>query len=192
MVAIGDVRRIEVQWTRMSQMQLPLRHRLTDAQLRILQLLNQDLSSIEISYNLFAETRAFPDTVRASFHHAKCYIGALKRFHRLMTSLGRDGWPRPVAQVIKQLVKRDESLLDAYTEARNAIEHVDNHGRSAVWWMALLGEDLEVSKEKSGNTIKVRVFGGDALLVAERFLHDFLSSLVSHFGSVAPPTSEPK
>jgi hypothetical protein len=182
MVAIGEVRTVEVKWGDISKWAFAVRHHLTARQQRSLELIMQDLSSLEISYNLFAETRAFPSAMRESFHHAKCYVAAIKRFQRLIATLARDGWPKPVATTLKQLVKRDEPKLDTYTAARNAIEHVDETGRAALWWMTLLGDDLVVSKEASGNEIRVRVVGGDAVTTAATFLADFLKALAEHFG----------
>lgn len=191
MVALGEVRVVKVEWQQLSELSAAVSHHLTPAQRRSLQLLYQDLSSIEISYNLFAQARALPVTMRESFHHAKCYVSAVKRFHRLMTTLVRDRWPQPVTVALRQLVRRDGPQLDAYTLARNAIEHVDDHGRAAVWWMSMLEEDLAVSKEQNGSEIRVRVVGGEALQVATRFLGQFLVALVKHCTAAttaAPPT----
>lgn len=181
MVAIGEVNVVKVEWRQLSELNADVMHHLTPAQQRSLQLLYQDLSSIEISYNLFAESRALPATVNASFHHAKCYVTAVKRFHRLMATLTRDGWPRPIATKLRQLVRRDGVLLDALTPARNAIEHVDERGRAAIWWMAMLGDDLAVSKEQDGTEIRVRIVGGDALQVAARFVGQFLVAIAMHY-----------
>ena len=189
MVKIGEVRQVEVPWKDFADLDFAVRHHLTVEQQRSLQLIHQDLSSIDISYNLFAEARAYPDMLRAAFHHAKCYVAAIKRFHRLVCSLGRDGWPTPIASKLKLLLKRDGPSLEAYTAARNAIEHVDEQGRAALWWMALIEEDLAVSKERNGKEIKVRVVGGDALRTAVRFFGDFLRTLVDHWGRGQPPMS---
>jgi hypothetical protein len=142
---------------------------------------------MDIAYNLFAETRAHPDTMRESFHHAKSYVCTIRRFHRLMTSLPRDRWPKPVAAALRQLIKRDGPKLAVYTDARNAIEHVDTHGRTAHWGMALLEDDFVISKQANGSEIKVRVVGGDALKVAANFYGQFQSALTEHFGVAIPP-----
>lgn len=191
MVALGEVRVVEVEWHQLSELSAAVSHHLTPAQRRSLELLHQDLSSIEISYNLFAQARSLPITMRESFHHAKCYVSAVKRFHRLMTTLGRDGWPQPVAVALRPLIRRDGPQLDVYTPARNAIEHVDEHGRAAVWWMSMLEEDFAVSKEQDGSEIRVRLVGGEALQVATRFLGQFLVALVKHWTAAttaAPPS----
>lgn len=192
-VRLGEATLIEVNWKALSDMQSGVFHHLNDGQRRILTLLAQDLTSVEISYNLFARTRALPATVRDAFHHAKCYVGAIRRYLRLMESMPRYGWPGPVATRLKQLVKVHAPKLDRYTDARDAIEHVDQHGKTAVWWMAALVEDeLLVKKDASGAEIRIPVVGGDALSTCVAFNGEALRAIVDHFGTEAAPRSQPK
>ena len=190
MVKLGEMTLIRIDWNAIGSMQSGVFHHLNDGQRRILTLLVQELTSVDFSYNLFAQTRALPDTMRESFHHAKCYIGAVRRYHRLMQSTAGYGWPGPVAAKLKPLIKIHGPKLECYIDARDAIEHVDEHGKTAVWWMAAMDETgLKVKKDVDGVEIRVELVGGAALTTCVDYHFGVLDAVVDHFGTAVRPRS---
>lgn len=144
-----------------------------------------DLSSMDIAYHLYAKawtrkSRSRIDAIKA-LHHAKCYVCAIRRFQLLFPVVRGAGWPKPVSQIFRNFEVSGERLLALYKGARQAIEHVDEHGRTAqVWvWMQCTG-DLYF-KPGHASEIKVNILAGEALAVSWKLYEDLVNRLVEHF-----------
>src|SRR4051794_15140372 len=105
-------------------------HHVIDDGRTLFSLLNYDVESAAMSFQLFDEQLKLKFELRSGMFSLTCHAGnfvcAVRRVGRLLDRLAASGdLRRPVLDAIRLERKKKRAFFESFLEPRNAIEHID-------------------------------------------------------------------